>query len=88
MALPIIPTLVASVVGLFVRKVTVADADGKESERRKARPVPAALASLLAFLLLYQFLIWPVLTYHFPEYGFPPLDLATIGAALTAAGGM
>ena len=88
MALPLVPALVAAVSGLFFRRVTTTDADGNESERRKARPVPAALFALLVFLMLYHFLVWPVLNYHFPEYGFPPLDLAAIGAALTAAGGV
>ena len=85
MALPLVPALVAAVSGLFFRRVTTTDADGNESERRKARPVPAALFALLA---LYHFLIWPVLNFHFPEYGFPPIDLNAIGAALAAAGGM
>lgn len=88
MALPLVPALVAAVSGLFFRRVTTTDAEGKESERRKARPVPATLFVLLVFLMLYHFLAWPVLNYHFPEYGFPPLDLAAIGAALTAAGGV
>ena len=88
MALPLIPALAAAVSGLFFRRVTATDADGNESERRKARPVPAALFALLAFLALYHFLIWPVLNFHFPEYGFPPIDLNAIGAALAAAGGI
>ena len=88
MALPLVPALVAAVSGLFFRRVTTTDADGNKSERRKARPVPAALFVLLVFLMLYHFLVWPVLNYHDREYGVSPLDLAAIGAALTAAGGV
>ncbi len=87
MALPLLPALAAAVSSLFFRRVVEVKDDGAPGERRQARPLPAALAVLLAFLALYHFIIWPVLNFHFPEYGFPPLDLATIGAALTAAGG-
>lgn len=88
MALPLIPAVVAAVSGLFFRRVTTTDAAGHECEGRKARPVPAALMGLLAFLAMYHFLIWPVLNFHFPEYGFPPIDLGAIAASLAAVGGL
>ena len=37
---------------------------------------------------MYHFLIWPVLNFHFPEYGFPPIDLGAIAASLAAVGGL
>ena len=52
MALPLVPALVAAVSGLFFRRVTTTDAEGNESERRKARPVPAALFALLVRLVM------------------------------------
>ncbi len=94
MAVPFLPALVAAVSGLLFRRAGASDRDGghdggEEGDRpRKGRSLPALLAALLAFLALYHFLVWPVLNHHFPEYDFPPLDLAALSAALAAVGSM
>lgn len=94
MAVPFLPALVAAVSGLLFRRAGASGRDGghdggEEGDRpRKARSLPALLAALLAFLALYHFLVWPVLNHHFPEYDFPPLDLAALSAALAAVGNM
>lgn len=64
--------------GLFTKTRTTTADDGTETESHRVRPFPASLAALLVFLLLYHLLIWPWLNYHFPEYGFPPLDLSLL----------
>ena len=90
MAVPFLPALVAAVSGLLFRRAGASDRDGgEEGDRpRKARSLSALLAALLAFLALYHFLVWPVLNHHFPEYDFPPLDLAALSATLAAVGSM
>lgn len=93
MAVPFLPALLAAVSGLLFRRAGAPGQDGdndggKESGPRRGRTVPALLAALLVFLALYHFLVWPVLNHHFPEYDFPPLDLAALSAALAAAGNM
>lgn len=88
MALPLLPALITAVSGLFFRRVTTTDAAGQECEGRKARPVPAALTGALAFLIAYHFILWPILNFHFPEYGFPHLDLGAVAASLAALGGL
>lgn len=70
--------LARGVGGLFTTTRTSTADDGTETEVRKVRPFRTSLAGLLVFLLLYHLLIWPWLNYHFPEYGFPPLDLSLL----------
>lgn len=77
MALPIIPALVGAVGSWFVKRVTTVADDGTETEHKKPRPVPIALTSVVGFFILWYFLLHPILSYHFPEYGFP-----SIGAEL------
>lgn len=67
---------------LFTKTRTATADDGTETAVRKLRPFPASLAALLVFLLLYHLLIRPWLNYHFPEYGFPPLDLSLLPTLL------
>ena len=91
MALPLFPALAAAVSALFFRRASSDDARhdngaGGGDAPRRTRPVPALLFSVTAFLLIYHFLVWPLLNHHFPEYGFPPIDLAALGAALAAMG--
>ncbi len=88
MGLPLVASLAAVVSGLLFRRVPENNADGRPAERLQTRPVPAALGVLLAFLALYHFLLWPILNHHFPEYGFPPLDLAALSASLAAVAGL
>lgn len=73
-------TLVGAVGGLLTRKITETAPDGAQMTRRKARRFTRAAFYVLAAVLIYHFLLWPVLNFHFPEYGFPP-----IGAELLTA---
>lgn len=73
-------TLVGAAGGLLTRKITETAPDGAQATRRKARRFTRAAAYTLAAVLIYHFLLWPVLNFHFPEYGFPP-----IGAELLTA---
>lgn len=66
--------------GLFTRRRTVTDDNGAQREVRTARPFTVSLGVLLACLLLYHFLLWPILNFHYPEYGFPPIDVALLSA--------
>lgn len=84
MALPFVTTLISAVSGLFFRR---GDSE-KPGTGKQMRPLPTALCVLLAFLALYYFLVWPILNFHFPEYGFPPLDVTALGAAFAALGSM
>ena len=77
-------TLVGAVGGLLTRKITETAPDGAQVTRRKARPFTCAAAYTLAVVLLYHFLLWPILNFHFPEYGFPPIgpELLSVLAGL------
>lgn len=84
MAFPIIPAVVSVLGSLFFRKVTTVDEKGDTQEKRQARPVPAVLTFVVFFLVLWYFIIHPVLTYHFPEYGFPGIGAEILGAIFAA----
>lgn len=71
MALPVIPALVGAIGSWFVKKVTTVADDGTETEQKKPRPVPIVLMFVVVFFILWYFLIHPILSFHFPEYGFP-----------------
>ena len=66
-------TLVGAVGGLLTRKITETAPDGAQVTRRKARRFTRAAFYVLAAVLIYHFLLWPILNFHFPEYGFPPI---------------
>lgn len=85
MALPVLPALIGALGSWFFRKTTTTDDAGSTTECRKARPVPVALTLVIAFFVLWYFLIHPILSYHFPEYGFPSIG-AEILAAIAAIG--
>lgn len=70
----------------FVRKVTTVDTEtGDESTKRQATPFGKASIVVIGCALLYHFILWPVLNYHFPHYGFPPIDAALL-TVLTGLG--
>ena len=59
----------------FVRTVTTTNADtGDESTKRQATPFGKASAIIIGCALLYHFIVWPILNYHYPQYGFPDID--------------
>ena len=71
-------TLAGAVGGLLTRRITETAPDGAQATRRKPRRFTCAAFCVLSAVLLYHFLIWPVLNFHFPEYGFPPIDAALL----------
>ncbi|MEG6502414.1 MULTISPECIES: hypothetical protein [unclassified Desulfovibrio] len=71
---------------MFVRKVTTVDTEtGDESTRRQVTPFGKGSIIVIGGALLYHFILWPVLNYHFPHYGFPPIDAALL-TVLTGMG--
>ena len=66
---------------LFVRKVTTTNEEtGDESTRRQATPFGKASAVIIGCTLLYHYIVWPILNYHFPQYGFPDIDSIVLSA--------
>lgn len=66
---------------LFVRKVTTTNEEtGDESTRRQATPFGKASAVIIGCTLLYHYIVWPILNYHFPQYGFPDIDSIVLAA--------
>ena len=78
-------TLVGAVGGLLTRKITETAPDGARVARRTPRRFTRCAGYALAALLFYHFLLWPVLNFHFPEYGFPPIG-AELLSVLTGLG--
>ena len=71
---------------LFVRKVTTTNEEtGEDNTKRQATPFGKASAVIVGCTLLYHYIVWPILNYHYPQYGFPDIDsivlstLASIG---------
>lgn len=68
---------------LFVRKVTSVNEDtGDESTKRQATPFGKASVIVVGCALLYHYIVWPIINYHFPQYGFQDIDsvvLSVIG---------
>ena len=60
--------------GLFVKQVSAVAEDGTENVNRRATRFTKAAGVIVGLALLYHFLLWPSLNFHFPEYGFPPID--------------
>lgn len=81
-------TLVGAVGGLLTRKITETAPDGAQTTRRKPRRFTYAAFYVLAAVLLYHFLLWPVLNFHFPEYGFPPIDAALLSVLAGLGSGL
>ena len=79
----LLSTLGGVLAGVVMRRVTTVSADGQVHEKRKVRRPVKALVWLLAFLLLYHLLLWPVLNYLWPEVGFVQIDAHLLGSILT-----
>lgn len=58
----------------FVRTVTTTDENGEESTKRQATGVGKGSIIVVGCALLYHFIVWPIINYHWPEYDFPPID--------------
>ena len=70
----------------FVRTVTTTNAaTGEDNTKRQPTPFGTVSAVIIGCALLYHYIAWPILNYHFPQYGFPDIDsivlstLASIG---------
>ncbi len=60
---------------LFVRKVTTTNEDtGEDNTKRQATPFGKASLVILGCALLYHYIVWPIINYHFPQYGFQDID--------------
>lgn len=79
----LLSTVAGGIAGMFVKKVISTDTAGKETEKSTMRPFPTAAIVVLGCALLYHVFIWPVLNYHFPEYGFPPLGTELLSVLLS-----
>ncbi|MBD5608555.1 MAG: hypothetical protein HDQ93_06875 [Desulfovibrio sp.] len=66
--------ILSGVANLFVKKVTVIDPEGEEVTQTKPREGVKGIGWITAFLIVWHFILHPVLTYHFPDYSFPALD--------------
>ena len=80
MALPLVPAIATLVGSWLFKKVTKDDGEGHEVETRKARPVPFTITFAMVFLVMWHFVLHPVLSYHYPEYGFPHISETLLGA--------
>lgn len=68
--------------GLVVKKVTTVEPDGcggeEEITRTKAREGVKGIGWIAGFLMLWHFILQPILVHHFPGYDFPGLDFGWI----------
>lgn len=75
--------ILAGVAHVFVKKVTTLEPDGEggteEITRTRAREGVKGIGWIAGFLLVWHFLLQPVLSYHFPHYHFPGLDFGWLG---------
>lgn len=79
----LLSTVAGGIAGMFIKKVTSTADDGTATEQRSIRAFPTATIVVLGCALLYHIFIWPVLNYHFPEYGFPPLGTELLSVLLS-----
>lgn len=67
---------------VLVKKVTTIDAGGEEVTRTRPREGVKGIGWITGFLIVWHFLIQPVLSYHFPSYNFPALDFGWVSGLL------
>lgn len=70
----ILKTIGGAIAGLFVKKVTIMAPDGEEITKTQPREGTKGLGWIVGFLVLWHFVGYPILSYHFPHYQFPSLD--------------
>lgn len=99
MALPILGPALGFLGSIFFRKVTEAvtgtdasDLAGSHTTtppaaRRKPRALTKPFFYVVGAVCLYYFIIYPVISYHWPHYNFPPIE-ATLLNVLFSLGGM
>lgn len=67
---------------IFFKKVTFIDPDGEEVTQTRAREGIKGIGWITGFLVIWHFVIQPVLSYHFPQYHFPALDFSLMGSLI------
>ncbi len=70
--------IVKKAAGLVVKKVTTVEPDGEEVTKTKAREGVKGLGWIAGFLVLWHFILQPILAHHFPGYDFPALDFGWV----------
>lgn len=69
----ILSRIAGGIAGLFVRKVTTTSPDGDEVTRTRPTRATETIIGLIAAVMVWNYLAQPVLSYHFPHYGFQPI---------------
>lgn len=87
MALPIIGSALGFIGSFFFRKVTESAPSGQPVTRRRATPMSKTLVYVLSAACVYHFLVYPIISYHWPHYNFPPIDAALLNIVLGMGGG-
>lgn len=64
----------------LVRTVITTDDNGEESTKRQVTPFGKTSAVIIGCALLYHYIVWPMLNYHYPQYGFPDIDAIVLSA--------
>lgn len=85
MAIPVLPAIISAVAGFLFRRGR--DDTGNSIAPDKRRAPSQAILYILAFLLIWFFIVHPVLSYHYPEYNFPGIGPDVLGAVFAALGG-
>lgn len=62
--------ILGGIAGVFVRKVTTTAPDGEEVTRTRPTRTSETIIGLIAAVMAWNYLVEPVLSYHFPHYGF------------------
>ncbi len=68
--------------GIFVKKVTTVAPDGDEVSKIRPREAVKGLGWITGFLIVWHFILQPVLSHHFPQYQFPALDFSWVSGLL------
>lgn len=86
MAIPVLPAIISAVAGFLFRRGR-SDNGGDARPEAPRRAPSLVFLYLLAFLLIWFFVVHPVLSYHYPEYNFPGISPEVLGAVFAALGG-
>lgn len=70
------------VAGVLVKKVATHDADGELVTQTKAREGVKGIGWIIGFLLIWHFILQPLLVHLFPGCEFPALDCGWLGTLL------
>lgn len=79
---PILGGMVKNAANILVKKVTTVEPDGEEVTKTKAREGVKGIGWIVGFLLVWHFILQPLLSYFFPQCAFPALDCGWLGTLL------